>query len=97
MATTKPTFVAFCGAFHPHQAMEPLISKLKAAGYPTYSATLHTVGNARADVYDDVDQMRGMLSSLCDQGQDVVLVGTFVRRRAWWCRDRTPQQTGTGR
>jgi hypothetical protein len=74
MAATKPTFIAFPGAFHPHESLEPLVSKLKEAGYPVQSATLSTVGNSRTGICDDIDRMRGMMIPLCDEGKDVVLV-----------------------
>lgn len=78
-ATTKPTIVAFAGAWHPASALQPFTEALQALGYPAEAHKLQTTGDATALREDDSALMRSVLLSHIEQGKDVVfLVHSFA-------------------
>lgn len=71
---SKPTIVAFAGAWHPASALEPFIQDLQAQGYPAEAHKLKITGDATALKEDDGELMRSVLLSHIEKGKDVVFI-----------------------
>ncbi|KAL4778033.1 Alpha/beta hydrolase fold-1 [Aspergillus varians] len=72
---TQPTIVFVPGAWHTPSTYDLLLPPLHAAGYPTASVHLATVGATGPVTFaDDVSAIRNVVSELVELGREVVLV-----------------------
>jgi hypothetical protein len=71
---SKPTVVAFPGAFHLASCMDPFISELHNVGFPAEALSLPSCGNASKGMDDDEDAIRSALIRHMDEDKDVLLV-----------------------
>lgn len=71
----KPALVFVPGGWHTAQTWEKVVSIMERKGHKCLSITLATTtGDPSATVKDDVDVIRGAITSETSQGRDVVVV-----------------------
>ena len=72
----KPTIVIAPGAWHLPSAFAGMSRQLQAKGYPTHCPAMPTNNSQRPDVTmtDDANYLSELLTSLADNGAEVVLV-----------------------
>lgn len=72
----KPTILLVGGAWHTAEYLHPFVEKLEAAGFPSVSLGLPSVGAipSAPDFGEDVAVIRGTASKLIAEGKDVVAV-----------------------
>lgn len=75
----KPTILLVGGAWHTADYLKPFATSLEAAGYPTITLALPSVGASpsKLDFGDDVALVRSTASELVGDGKDVVAVLHF--------------------
>ncbi|KAF2674580.1 alpha/beta-hydrolase [Microthyrium microscopicum] len=79
MSTTKPAIVIIAGSFTPASFYDPVVDKLKSAGYPIVDVIVFPSIGRRdseppATMYDDANFIRARVEKLADEGHDMVLV-----------------------
>ena len=73
---SKPTILLVGGAWHTADYLKPLAAALEAAGYPTITLALPSVGASpsKLDFGDDVALVRSKAMDLAAEGKDTVAV-----------------------
>ncbi|KAI0482285.1 Alpha/beta hydrolase fold-1 [Xylariaceae sp. FL0804] len=74
MSATKPTIVAFPGAFHPASCLDAMARALEDLGFSVETYTLPSVGKPSGSIEDDIAYFRSVLTRHLDAGREVILV-----------------------
>lgn len=73
--SSKPTFVLVPGAWHSASTWEKVVALLSEADYKSVAVTLpSTSGDSSTTFLDDIEAVRGAITSETDDGHDVVVV-----------------------
>ena len=75
-ASTKPTIVLVCGAWHVPEHYQHLTSRLEKAGYTVHAIQLAATADEPTDVdaSPSVAVLRTTIEQCADRGEDVMLV-----------------------
>lgn len=70
----KPHILIIPGAWYPASNLDTFIESLEAAGYSAEAFSLPSFNTAGVSVQDDEDQVKVLLTSLIDNGKDIIIL-----------------------